>query len=132
MGVEAALIATVAGGVLNKVESDRAATQTKRAGRQRAEALRAEAAAERERARRLGGAQRARVGAAGVSGAGSPLFGITQSLQDSLLVRERLLAGSRNAMANARAQARALRIQGTAGLVGSIGQAAQFHVQNVE
>jgi len=126
MGVAEALIASAvvsaASGASAVIQGERSARRAKRVGRQRAAALRAEAAAERERGRRLAGTQRAAFGAAGVSAAGTPLIVSASSLLENIRARERLLAGARNVRSEAGAQADAFRIQGiTGGLQGLAG-----------
>lgn len=130
MGVEVALayVATAAsvGAAANSVvQGERASRQARRTGRQRAAAMRAEAAAERERGRRLAASQRAAYGAAGVQGAGTPLYSVAGSLLENLRARERILAGARNVQSDANAQADALRLQGIQGAVSNLGAASQ-------
>lgn len=130
MGVEVAIIAgavaATAGAANSVVQGERARRQARRAGRRQAAAMRAEAAAERERGRRLAGAARARFGAANVGAAGTPLAVGAQNFIENVRVRERILAGARNAVSDADAQGDAFRLQGIGGGIQGAAQAASF------
>ena len=117
-------VAGAAGAANSAVQGQKAAKRARKAGKQQALALRAEAAAERERGRRLAGSQRAAFGAAGVTGAGSPLLVQADSLLQNIRVRERILAGARNVQSDANAQADAFRLQGISGAISGLGSVA--------
>jgi len=127
MGVEVAVAAAVVAAGTSVYAGEEQAKQQRKAGRRQAAAMRAEAAAERERGRRLRAAQTAAYGAAGVqTGSGTPLMVIGQAAMDNIRQRERLLAGARNALLDARAQASASRLQGYGQAIGYLGQAASI------
>lgn len=130
MGVEVALVVGAVSGLASAansaVQGERAARQAKRTGRRQAEALRAEAAAERERGRRQAASARAAFGAAGVGQSGSPLFVASQSFLDNIRTRERILAGADVRQDEANAQADAFRLQGIQGAIGGLSQAINF------
>jgi len=107
-------VAAVGTAVSVKGQQD-AATATKRAGRARAGELAKEAVKEAERGRRLRAQQRAAFGAAGVNSSGSPLQVQGQSLIDSILDQEAILAGAKNINDDARRRARAA----TTGAIGT-------------
>lgn len=130
MGVVAAVVvgavASAGGAAASVIQGERASRQARRAGRQRANELRKAADVERERNRRLLASQRASFGAAGVTGAGTPLLVQAQSLIDSIRDQERILAGARFEERNAEARADALFLGGIAGGIAQLGQAASF------
>lgn len=130
MGIEATLLIAGASAAIQVSQSQKAAKQAKRVGRQQADALRKEADVESRRQERLQASQRAAFGAAGVAGgAGTPLFVQAASLLESVRERERILAGARNTQSNANAQADALRIQGIAGALQTAGNATSQAIQ---
>lgn len=116
----------MAGAAIAVNQGEVASRNAKRAGRKQAAALRAEAAAERERGRRLASSQSAAFGAAGVGAGGSAHLVQAQGIVDSLRQRNRVLVGAQNAQSNANAQAEAFRIQGLAGGIQSASNALSF------
>lgn len=91
----AAAGASIGSAVSSVLGGGKARRKARRASRQRAAYLRREADVERERSRRLVGEQRAGFGAAGVDpNVGSPLEVQVQTMQDSFLNQERILAGA--------------------------------------
>jgi len=115
-------VAAVGGAAYQVVQSERAATDTRRAGRARADQLRREATVERERNRRLLAQQRAAYGAAGVSLQGSPLLVQAQTFMDSIYDQQAILAGANFEEVNARRIASGIRAEGIAGAIGALGQ----------
>lgn len=136
MGIELAIgaaivgaAASTAGGVYSVVQGERAERDAKRAGRARAEELRRQAEVERERGRRLLGAQRAAYGAAGVDpGFGSPVLVQGQAFEDTVLDIHQIMAGARNVERDARAQGRGYRAAGIAGGLAGLASAANFAI----
>lgn len=111
------------------VTGERAEREAKRAGRRRAEELRKQAEVERERGRRLIGAQRAAYGAAGVDpGYGSPALVQGQTFADTMLDIQQIMAGARNVEKDARAQGRAYRAAGISASLAELSSVANLAI----
>lgn len=127
MGVDVAIAAALIGGAVETASQVEAARVTRREGKRKARELERAAAVERERGRRLRAQQAARFGAAGVSGVTAAAV-TNQSVVDSLLDQEAILAGAKNIRRESRARARAFEIGAFSSALGTIGQV--YTIQN--
>lgn len=118
-----AIAATAAGAGTSAYGQQKAARDTKRAGRRQAAEMRQNAARERERGRRARAQQAARYGASGVYG-NMAYQAQTQTIADSLLTQESILQGARNVMKSARNQAKGMMLSSYGTMLQGIGSAA--------